>query len=240
MLSAVVAILDRLRRASEANRLIAGHARASPRACALLVGRLAAAGDKREAAAAAAAGLDRFGDDPLVEGAYLSIYGRDDPARLRCAVLTDLFMHTADEFYYERLRKLPGWERERPSFIRAVAADARFRRFFLAHILVKEGMHKRAIGEIAASGSPDMFEAHRAELSAAEPRAYLAAYGRLVMALGERASAGAQCARVSRHLKSMSRVRAGGREAAGRIAAALAKRHPGRRRLAAALAPFLR
>lgn len=240
MLAVAVDVLDRLGRASDANRLVAGHARARPSACALLAKRLAGAGSKRAAAGAAAEGLDRFGADPEIIDAALSIYGRGDPPRPRCAVLIDLFMRTGDESYYDRLRRLPGWERERPRFIRAVAGNAKFRRFFLAHILVREGMHKRAIGEISASGDPDLFASYRAELSAAQPRAYLAAYGRSVRSLGERASTGEQYARVSRHLGNMSRVRAGGREAAGRVAAALARKHPGRRKLAAALAPFLR
>ena len=240
MVSAVVEILDRLGRAPAANRLIARHARFHPGACALLVRRLAGAGSKREAAGAASAGLDRFGNDPAIAEAAMSIYGKGGSARARCAILTDLFMRTADESYYERLRGMPGWKRERPSFIRAVAGNARFRRFFLVHILVREGMHRRAIGEIAASGQADLFEAYRDRLSAAEPRAYLAAYGQYVRTVGERATTGAQCALVSKHLKNISRVRDGGREAAARIAAALARKYPGRRKLAAALAPFLR
>lgn len=240
MVSAVVEILDRLGRAPAANRLIAGHARFHPGACALLVKRLAGAGSKREAAGAASAGLDRFGNDPAIEEAAVSIYGRGDSARAHCAILTDLFMRTADESYYERLRGMQGWKRERPSFIRAVAGNAKFRRFFLVDILVKEGMHRRAIAEIAESGQADLFEAYRDRLSAAEPRAYLAAYGQYVRTVGERATTSVQYDSVSRHLKNISRVRDGGREAAARIAAALARKYPGRRKLAAALAPFLR
>lgn len=240
MVSAVVEILDRLGRATDANRLIAGHARLHPGACALLVKRLAGAGSKQEAAGAAAAGLDRFGNDPEIAEAAMSIYGRGGSSRARCAILTDLFMRTADESYYERLRGMPGWKRERPSFIRAVSGNARFRRFFLVDILVREGMHKRAIGEIAASGQVDLFEAYRAKLSAAEPRAYLAAYGRYVKTLGERAATAKQYASVSKHLKNISRVRDGGRDAAASIAVALTRKYPGKRKLAAALAPFLR
>lgn len=240
MVSAVVEALDRLGRTRDANALIAGHARSSPGACALLVSRLSEAGSKREAADAATSGLDRLGADPAIEEAALSIYGRGDPVRRRAALLTGLFVRTGDERYYERLRRLPGWERERPSFIRAVSRNARFRRFFLADILVRERMHRDAIKEIAASGAIDLFWVYRAELSAAHPRAYLAAYGRHIKALGGRASSSEQCAGVSKHLKHLSRARGGGREAAARIAAGLAKKYPRRRNLAAALGPFLR
>ena len=240
MVSLVVEILDRLGRTRAANRLIAGHARSSPGACALLVSRLSEAGSKRKAADAAVSGLDRLGADPAIEEAALSIYGRGDPVRTRAALLTGLFVRTGDERYYELLRRLPGWERERPSFIRAVSVNARFRRFFLADILVRERMYREAIEEIAASGDIDLFWVYRAKLSAARPRAYLAAYGRHIEALGGRASSAEQCANISKHLGHLSRARAGGREAAARIAAGLAKKYPRRRNLAAALGPFLR
>ena len=240
MLPIAADVLDRLGRSADADRLISGHARASPLACVLLVKRLAAAGSKPAAARAAAAGLDRFGADPGIAMAAASVYGEGDPPSLRCAVLSDLFMRTADQSYYDRLRSMPGWERERPSFIRRVAGDARLRSRFLVDILVKEGMHKRAIDEIAASGDAFLFEIYQKTVSAAQPSAYLAAYGQYVEALGARASADWQYASVAHHLSNMSKVRSGGREASRRVAAALAKKSAGRHNLAKALAPFLR
>lgn len=240
MLSIAVGALDRLGRSAAADRLIGGHARASPGACALLVRRLAAAGSKPAAASAAAAGLDRFGADQRIISAAASVYGEGDPPRHRRAVFSDLFMRTADRSYYERLRSMPGWGRERPSFIRRVARDAWLRKHFLIDILIREGMHKKAIDEIAASGDASLFERHRAAVSAEQPHAYLAAYGKYVGALGASASTGAQYARVARHLRNMSKVRSGGRAASRRVAAALTKKSAGRRNLAKALAPFLR
>ena len=239
MLSVAVDAYDRLGRAAAANRLIARHARASPRACVLLVKRLA---DCRLQAGRGQRGgggaRPVFGADPGIARAAASVYSEGDPPARRRAVLADLFVRTADRSYYERLRRLPGWGRARTSFIRTVARDARLRKLFLLDILVREGMHKRAIEEIAASGDIGLFERYRAKVSAAQPRAYLAAYGRQVKALGARASTGAQYARVAQHLKNMSKVRSGGRAASRRIAAALAKKSPGNRRLAKSLAPF--
>ena len=240
MLPIAADVLDRLGRSADANRLISGNARASPLACVLLVKRLAAAGSKPAAASAAVAGLDRFGADPGIATAAASVYGEGDPPSLRRAVLSDLFMRTSEWSYYEQLSRTPGWEHERPSFIRRVTGDAGLRSRFLLQILVREGMHKSAIDEIVESGDDFMFEVYRDTISAAEPSAYLAAYGQHVEALGASASTGAQYARVARHLRNMSKVRNGGREASRRVAAALAKKSAGRSNLAKALAPFLR
>ena len=236
MLSIAANALDRLGRTGSANRLFASHARDSPRACALLVGRLAKSGRQPLAASAAAGGLDRFGADPEIVRAAVGIYAKGD-SRHR-AVLSDLFVRTADWSYYEQLCKMPGWARERASIIRRIEGDAKLRPL-LVSMLVREGMHKMAIDAIAASGSADMLERYRASVSAAQPRAYLAAYGRCIEALAAQAATSWQHGRVTLHLRNMSQVR-GGKSASRRLAGSLAKKFPGNRRLAKTLAPFLR
>ena len=236
MLSIAAKALDRLGRTGSANRLFASHARASPRACALLVGRLARAGYQPLAARAAAGGLDRFGADPEIVRAAAGIYAKGD-SRHR-AVLSDLFVRTADWSYYEQLCKMPGWARERASIVRRIEGDAKLLPL-LVSMLVREGMHKRAIDAIAASGSADMFVRYSASVSAAQPRAYLAAYGRCIGALAAQAATSWQHGRVTLHLRNMSQVR-GGKSASRRLACSLARKFPGNRRLARTLAPFLR
>ena len=236
MLSIAAKALDRLGRTGSANRLFASHARASPRACALLVRRLAKAGRRPLAASAAAGGLDRFGADPEIVRAAVGIYAKGD-SRHR-AVLSDLFVRTADWSYYEQLCKMPGWARERASIVRRIEGDAKLLPL-LVSMLVREGMHKRAIDAIAASGSADMFVRYSASVSAAQPRAYLAAYGRCIGALAAQAATSWQHGRVTLHLRNMSQVR-GGKSASRRLACSLARKFPGNRRLARTLAPFLR
>ena len=234
MLRIQVKALEKLGRKRDIDRLLEAHARADPAACALRVMRLAGSGAKSRAARAAAEGLDLFGHEGSIAAAALSVYGKDEPGRV--SVLSGLFTRTLDWSYYDQLRMLPGWPRERAAVLARMARDKKGAGM-LIEMLVREGMHEKALREIAARGDVAVFERYIEPVSAGRPRAYLAAYGRCVAGFADRAGTGWQYMRVGLHLERMAGI-AGGREVAAGLAAAISAKYPRKRGLLKVLAPI--
>lgn len=234
MLGIQVGALERLGRARDIERILRAHARADPAACAMLVRRLAKRGAKAAAARAAAGGLDLFGHDGSIADAAVSVYGRGEQGRV--SVLSGLFVRTLDWSYHDQLRRLPGWRRERAAVLARLARDKKAAGT-LIEMLVREGMHRRALREIVARNDAETFGRYLEPVAGRYPRAYLAAYGRCVAGMADRASTSLQYSRVGRHLGLMAGV-AGGRGVAAGLAAALSARHPRKRALLKALAPL--
>ena len=234
MLGIQVGALERLGRARDIERILRAHARADPGACAMLVRRLAKRGAKAAAARAAAEGLDLFGHDGSIADAAVSVYGRGE--RGRVSVLSGLLMRTLDWSYHDQLRRLPGWRRGRAAVLSRMARDKKAAGT-LIEMLVREGMYRRALREIVARNDAEIFGRYLEPVAGRYPRAYLAAYGRCVAGMADRASTSPQYSRVGRHLRLMAGA-AGGREAAAGLAAALSARHPRKRALLKVLAPL--
>lgn len=234
MLGIQIKALERLGRERDIDRILRAHARADPAACALRVRRLAKRGAKDEAARAAAGGLGLFGHDGSIAAAAVSVYGKGEPGRV--SVLSGLFMRTLDWSYHDQLRKLPGWRRERAAVLSRMARDKRAAGV-LVEMLVREGMYRSALRVIVARNDAETFGRHLKPVAGRYPRAYLAAYGRCVAAMADRASTASQYARVGRHLRLMAGA-AGGREVAAGLAAVLSAKHPRKRALLKVLAPL--
>lgn len=236
MLRIQVEALERLGRKRDINRLLEEHGRADPAACAMRVGRLAGSGDKAGAVRAADKGLDLFGNDERIMAAAEAVYGGREAGRV--PVLSGLFMRTLDWSYYDKLRGLPGWRRERAAVLEWLSSDED-RYEMLVRMLVSEGMHGRALREIAEGDDAALFAEYAETVAAGRPRAYLAAYGRCVAGLADSARSSWDYSRVAQHLKHMSGIE-GGKEAAARIAADIVARNPSKRAHLKALAPYVK
>ena len=235
MLRIQVGALERLCRRRDIGRLLEEHGRADPAACAMRVERLAGSGDKAGAVRAADEGLDLFGNDERIMAAAEAVYGGREAGR--APVLSGLFMRTLDWSYYDKLRRLPGWRRERAAVLEWLSSDED-RHEMLVKMLVGEGMHGRALREIAEGDDAAMFEEYAEPVAAGRPRAYLAAYGRCVAGLADSARSSWDYLRMARYLKHMSGIE-GGREVAARIAADIVKKNPRKRAHLKALAPYI-
>lgn len=236
MLRIQVGALEGLGRKRDIDRLLKEHGRADPAACAMRVGRLAGSGDKAGAVRAADKGLDLFGNDERIMAAAEAVYGGREAGRV--PVLSGLFMRTLDWSYYDKLRGLPGWRRERAAVLEWLSSDED-RYEMLVRMLVSEGMHGRALREIAESDDAALFAEYAETVAAGRPRAYLAAYGRCVAGLADSARSSWDYSRVAQYLKHMSGIE-GGREAAARIAADIVARNPSKRAHLKALAPYVK
>ena len=236
MLRIQVGALERLGRKRDIDRLLEEHGRADPAACAMRVGLLAGSGDKAGAARAADKGLDLFGNDERIMAAAEAVYGGREAGR--APVLSGLFMRTLDWSYYDKLRELPGWRRERAAVLEWLSSDED-RYEMLIKMLVSEGMHGRALREIAESDDAALFAEYVEPVAAGRPRAYLAAYRRCVAGLADSARSSWDYSGVADHLKCMAGIE-GGREAAARIAADIVARNPRKRAHLKALAPYVK
>lgn len=234
MLRIQVRALEKLGRRSDIDRLYEEHGRADPAVCAMRVRRLAAAGAKAKAARVAAEGLDLFGRDESIAAAAAAVYDEREPGRLE--VLSELFMRTFDWSYHDKLREMPGWPGERAAVLKMLARD-RKRPDRLIEMLVREGMHRRALQEIVRCRDMALFERYLEPVSSRYPRAYLAAYGRCIAGTVDRAGSGWQYSRLVMHLERMAKI-AGGKEVAAGLAAVISAKYPRKRALLKALAPY--
>lgn len=216
-----------------AEKVLAGHGSASAEAYAMYSGSLLRAGQGKRALKIAREGIGRFGgDDRLVEAA-LGALGGDGQGRR--ALLEALYLESHDAAHVERLRKEDGWPASRGRIIAELEKDKK-RPENLVALLVKEGMYKRALRALAASGDADLFRRHEA-IGMRLPRSYLLAYWHCIER--EAARAGNQQAydRVAGHLQGMARAAVeGAGERARELAEELRKKYPRNEGLGAVLA----
>lgn len=216
-----------------AEKVLEGHGSASAEAYAMYSGSLLRAGQGKRALKIAREGIGRFGgDDRLVEAA-LGALGGDGQGRR--ALLEALYLESHDAAHVERLRKEDGWPASRGRIIAELEKDKK-RPENLVALLVKEGMYKRALRALAASGDADLFRRHEA-IGKRLPRSYLLAYWHCIER--EAARAGNQQAydRVAGHLQGMARAAVeGAGERARELAEELRKKYPRKEGLGAVLA----
>ena len=225
---------EKLGRERDIDQLLEEHGRADPAACAMRVRRMAESGAKARAARAAAEGLDLFGNDEPIVAAAEAVFGKGEAGRVQ--VLSGLFMRTLKWSYYDQLRKLPGWPRERAAVLKWLAGD-KGRHDMLVEMLVSEGMLGRALREIAKRNDAALFEEYAKPVAGSNPGAYLAAYGRCVAGLADRAREKFDRSCVVGHLEIMAGI-AGGKAAAAALAADISARNPSKRALLEMLAPY--
>ena len=235
MLRIQVRALEKLGRRSDIDRLFEEHGRADPAVCAMRVKRLAAAGARAKAVRVASKGLDMFGHDESIAAAAAAVYGEREPGRLE--ILLGLFMHTLDWSYHDKLREMPGWPGKRGAVLKMLARDKK-RPDRLIEMLVREGMHRKALREIVRCGDAALFDRYLEPVSGRYPRAYIVAYGRCVAGIADRAGSVWQYSRLARHLERMAAI-AGGREVAAGLAAVISAKYPRKRLLLKALAPYI-
>lgn len=216
-----------------AEKVLKGHGSASAEAYAMYSGSLLRAGQGKRALKIAREGIGRFGGDGMLVEAALGALGGDGQGRR--ALLEALYLESHDAAHVERLRKEDGWPASRGRIIAELEKDKK-RPENLVALLVKEGMYKRALRALAASGDADLFHRHEA-IGGRLPRSYLLAYWHCIER--EAARAGNQQAydRVAGHLQGMARASVeGAGERARELAEELRKKYPRKEGLGAVLA----
>lgn len=216
-----------------AEKVLKGHGSASAEAYAMYSDSLLRAGQGKRALKIAREGIGRFGGDGRLVEAALGALGGDGQGRR--ALLEALYLESHDAAHVERLRKEDGWPASRGRIIAELEKDKK-RPENLVALLVKEGMYKRALRALAASGDADLFRRHEA-IGGRLPRSYLLAYWHCIER--EAARAGNQQAydKVADHLLGMARASVeGAGERARELAEELRKKYPRKEGLVAVLA----
>ena len=236
MLALKAVAMEGLGDGDAAEKMLAGHAAATPETYAMYAEHLDRAGERGRAARVAEEGIDRLGDgdDRLVDAA-LGTHGPDWERRY--ALLERAYVRSRDPARLELLRAVPSaWPASCRRLIAEFEKDREEHPERVLGLLLGEGMYKRAMRVLADAGDAEILSSYRSEVAGWLPRSYLLAYQYAI----EKEAAGArnaQCYRnVVRHLDEMARVP--GEEARARareLAESLRKKYAKRNAFAAIL-----
>ena len=236
MLALKAVAMEGLGDGDAAEKLLAGHAAATPETYAMYAEHLARADERERAARVAEEGIGRLGDgdDRLVDAA-LDTHGPDWEGRY--PLLERAYVRSRDPSRLRLLKAVPSaWPASCKRLIAELEKDKEEHPERVLGLLLGEGMYKRAMRVLAGTGDAEVLSSYRNEVAGWLPGSYLLAYQYCI----EKEAASARnvhCYRnVGRHLDEMARVPA--KEARGRareLAESLRKKYAKKNSFAAML-----